>query len=149
MLPPSAILVWLNVRKWQYLTETAGATAVLGGVIRYGTATGWIGRFAMDLPATANFHYPVITLGTATVWLSARFDLNYPITAHTDVAVIHRGTATFTDLFRGVFGVCHRKRRDNHQEQYQRDFRNTTPETCYKTRRRLIEIEQLLSSYPV
>ena len=91
------------------------------GVICHGTATGWTGRFDSRLPVTANIHVGVICHGTATVW-TGRFVLNLPVTAYLIRRVVLYSTS--------VRGVCHRKRRDNHQEQYQREFRNTIPETC-------------------
>ena len=143
MLRPSAILVWLSVRKWQHLTETAEATALHVGVICYGTATGWIRWFAMNVPGTANMIVVVISRGTATGCVG-HFASNFASTANIVAAVIRRGTATFVP-WTEIKGVCHRKRRDSHQEQYQREFRNTIPETCYKTRKILSEIEQFLS----
>ena len=140
------------------------ATLVPAEVICNGTATGWIERFALNMPATASIKAEVISRGTATGWVE-RSALKFPVTANIKEAVICRGSATgwverlplnlpatayvkrpvvlLTTAVR-VPGVCHHKRRDSHQEQYQREFRNTTPETCYKTRRSLIEIEQFL-----
>ena len=101
-----------------------------------------MGRFALNVPLTANIIVVVICPGTATSWVR-RFASNFPTTANINAAVIRRATAMSERC--KVKGVCHRKRRDSHHEQYQREFRNTTPETCYKTRKSLTAIEQFLS----